>query len=84
MSVSDEILKRISDAYRRIRNTSRFLFANLNGFDPATDCIEPTHMVELDRWAVDHALQLQEEIIEAYTTCPVRDEIKKLAQIVLH
>ncbi|MES9904436.1 MAG: class I tRNA ligase family protein, partial [Sedimenticola sp.] len=66
MTVSDEILKRTSDAYRRIRNTNRFLLANLNGFDPATDCVAPQQMVELDRWAVDRALQLQEEIQDAY------------------
>ncbi len=68
MTVSDEILKRTSDAYRRIRNTNRFLLANLNGFDPATDCVAPQQMVELDRWAVDRALQLQEEIQDATST----------------
>ncbi|MFM1891738.1 MAG: isoleucine-tRNA ligase [Pseudomonadota bacterium] len=66
MSVSDEILKRTADAYRRIRNTARFLLANLNGFDPATDQVAPAAMIKLDRWAVDRALQLQEEIIAAY------------------
>jgi isoleucyl-tRNA synthetase len=66
MSVSDQILKRTADAYRRIRNTNRFLLANLTGFDPAKDCVEPSQMVELDRWAVDRALQLQQEIEEAY------------------
>jgi len=66
MTVSEEILKRTADAYRRIRNTSRFLLANLNGFDPARDMLPASEMVELDRWVVDRALQLQEEIIEAY------------------
>jgi isoleucyl-tRNA synthetase len=66
MGVSDEILKRTADAYRRIRNTARFLLANLNGFDPATDCVAPDAMIELDRWAVDRAFRLQDEIIEAY------------------
>jgi isoleucyl-tRNA synthetase len=66
MSVSDQILKRTADAYRRIRNTSRFLLANLKGFDPARDCLAPVDMVQLDRWAVDRALQLQQEIISAY------------------
>ena len=66
MTVSDEILKRTSDAYRRIRNTNRFLLANLNGFDPLTDCVAPEQMIELDRWAVDRARQLQEEIQDAY------------------
>ena len=66
MSVSDEILKRTADAYRRIRNTTRFLLANLNGFNPATDLVDPDRMIELDRWAVSRANQLQQEIISAY------------------
>ena len=41
MTVSDEILKRSADAYRRIRNTARFLLANLNGFDPVRDMVKP-------------------------------------------
>ena len=68
MSVSDEILKRTSDAYRRIRNTARFLLGNLHGFDPATDAVTPAQMVALDRWAVQRAAALQGEIIEAYRT----------------
>ncbi|MCU7890789.1 MAG: isoleucine--tRNA ligase [Candidatus Thiodiazotropha sp. (ex Ustalcina ferruginea)] len=66
MSVSEEILKRTADAYRRIRNTARFLLSNLNGFEPAQNLVEPSQMIELDRWAVDRTLQLQEEIIDAY------------------
>lgn len=66
MNVSDEILKRTSDAYRRIRNTNRFLLANLNGFDPAKDLVAAEDMIELDRWAVDRAYLLQQEIREAY------------------
>jgi isoleucyl-tRNA synthetase len=66
MSVSEQILKRTADAYRRIRNTARFLLANLNGFDPARNLVEPSQMIELDRWAVDRTLELQEQIISAY------------------
>jgi isoleucyl-tRNA synthetase len=66
MSVSEEILKRTADAYRRIRNTTRFLLANLQGFDPALNLVAPERMIELDRWAVDRALRLQGEIREAY------------------
>jgi isoleucyl-tRNA synthetase len=66
MTVSDEILKRTADAYRRIRNTARFLLSNLNGFDPQQNLLEPSQMIELDRWAVDRTLQLQKEIAEAY------------------
>ena len=66
MTVSDEILKRVADGYRRIRNTARFMLANLTGFDPAKDLVAPENMIALDRWIVDRAAQLQKEIDEAY------------------
>ena len=66
ITVSDEIFKRQADAYRRIRNTSRFLLANLNGFEPAKHTVAFEDMVALDRWVVDKAARLQEEIIAAY------------------
>lgn len=63
MTVSDEILKRTADSYRRIRNTVRYMLSNLDGFDPATDCVAFTDMLSLDRWAVDRAASLQDDII---------------------
>ncbi len=66
MSLSKEILKRNADAYRRIRNTARFLLGNLHGFDPARDLLAPDDMVALDRWIVHRAWQVQEEIAAAY------------------
>lgn len=66
MTVSDEILKRSADAYRRIRNTCRFLLANLNGFNPATDKVEPKEMVALDAWMISRTTATQQQIIEAY------------------
>ncbi len=66
MTVSDEILKRSADTYRRIRNTARFLLSNLNGFEPAEHQLVAGDMLPLDRWAVARSLQLQQEIIEAY------------------
>jgi len=66
MSVSDEILKRTSDSYRRIRNTARFLLGNLASFDPKSDMVPIEQMVALDRWAVGRAAALQEEVITAY------------------
>jgi isoleucyl-tRNA synthetase len=66
MTVSDEILKRTADTYRRIRNTVRFLLANLNGFDPTEHMISNNEMLSLDRWAVARAQQLQQQIIAAY------------------
>ena len=66
MSISDEILKRTADAYRRIRNTARFLLSNLDGFDPDKDSLPMDELIKLDRWAIQHTAQLQKEIIEAY------------------
>ncbi len=66
MSVSDEILKRMSDSYRRIRNTARYFLSNLDGFDPSENLVAPADMLALDRWAVDCAAQLQMEIQAAY------------------
>lgn len=66
MAVSKQILQRSADAYRRIRNTARFLLSNLNGFDPAKDLLAAEDMLALDRWAVDRALLLQREIKEAF------------------
>ncbi|GAD81178.1 isoleucine--tRNA ligase [Vibrio ezurae] len=66
VAVSDEILKRSADAYRRIRNTARFFLANLNGFNPETDLVPADEMVALDRWAVGRAQEAQQEIVKAY------------------
>ena len=66
LAVSDEIFKRTADSYRRIRNTARFLLSNLSGFDPQADAVDFADMLSLDRWAVDRAAHLQEELIAAY------------------
>ncbi len=66
MAISDEILKRTADSYRRIRNTSRFLLANINDFIPQKDAISFEKMLPLDQWAVAHALEMQHKIISQY------------------
>ncbi|MEY4768861.1 MAG: hypothetical protein RL637_1500 [Pseudomonadota bacterium] len=66
MHVSDEILKRTAEGYRRIRNTARFLLSNLDGFNPEMDQIAIEQMVALDRWIIDKAYLLQQEIISHY------------------
>ena len=66
MSVSDEILKRMADSYRRIRNTVRYLLGNLHGFDPKRDAVAGADLLALDRWALARTSALQAEIIEAY------------------
>lgn len=66
ITVSDEILKRHSDTYRRIRNTARYFLANLYDFNPESDAVSPNAMLPLDRWAVDRARLVQQEILTAY------------------
>lgn len=66
MSVSDEILKRSADGYRRIRNTARFLLGNLHGFEPAQHAVAADDCLLLDQWAMAKARQLHEQIHEAY------------------
>ena len=66
LTVSDEILKRTSDAYRRMRNTARFMLANLSGFDPSSHQIATDDLVALDRWILARASELQNQIAEHY------------------
>ncbi|WP_061034997.1 MULTISPECIES: isoleucine--tRNA ligase [Vibrio] len=80
VAVSDEILKRSADAYRRIRNTARFFLANLSGFNPETDIVPVEEMVALDRWAVGRALAAQEEIVKAYEEYNTHGVTQRLMQ----
>jgi len=66
MSLSDEILKRVADTYRRIRNTARFLLGNLDGFNPDKDLLATAACLPLDQWAVQQAADTQAAIIAAY------------------
>ena len=66
MTVSNEILDRMADAYRRIRNTARYLLSAINDFDPDVHSVDKKDMLALDRWAVDCALHTQATIQEAY------------------
>ena len=66
MNVSQEILKRMADSYRRMRNTARFLLGNLDGFDPARDALPVESLVAVDRWALARTAELQREILAAY------------------
>ena len=65
MSLSQEILKRMSDSYRRMRNTVRFLLGNLHDFDPR-EALPGDELVALDRWAIARTRVLQQEIAQAY------------------
>ena len=66
MSLSDEILKRVAESYRRIRNTARFLLGNLAGFDPERDHVPLEELVAIDRWILWRTQQLQDEVTAAY------------------
>jgi isoleucyl-tRNA synthetase len=66
MSISDEILKRMSESYRRIRNTVRFLLGNLHGFDPVRDAVPLDQLIDFDVWAIRRAQAVQEEVVTAY------------------
>jgi isoleucyl-tRNA synthetase len=66
IAISDNLLKRMADAYRRIRNTARYLLASLHAFDPARDAVAPEQMLAIDRWAVESARLLQAEVAAAY------------------
>ena len=66
MTVSDEILNRSADSYRRIRNTMRFMLANMQGFDPKDDLVEMSNMLILDRWIVSKTHDLQQQVIGEY------------------
>lgn len=78
MKVSHGILNSSGDAYRRIRNTARFLLSNLNGFEPARDEVKAEDMIALDRWAVSCALDAQKDIIEAYENYQFHTVVQRL------
>lgn len=80
MKVSDEILKRTADAYRRIRNTARYLLANLHGFEPEHHEVAASDLLQLDRWAMEQAKVLQAEIINAYNDYQFHQIYQKLHQ----
>jgi len=78
MSISDEILKRTADVYRRIRNTLRFLLANTNGFDPGRDMVEASELLTLDRWIVAQTLELQNELQQLYDSYQFHSAVQKI------
>ena len=73
MSVSDEILKRMADSYRRIRNTLRFLLGNMHDFDPAHHGVPFGDMVAIDQWVTAKAFALQNEVVTAFRNYEFHD-----------
>lgn len=68
IKISDKILSHLSDVYRKIRNTIRYLLSNLNDFDPATDMVSYDELPEIDKWALSQLDGLRERIVGAYDT----------------
>ncbi|HYD75431.1 isoleucine--tRNA ligase [Ramlibacter sp.] len=74
----DKILARVVDAYRRIRNTLRFLLANVSDFDPAKDAVPFSEMLEIDRYAMSRASQFQAEVLAHYEVYEFHPVVAKL------
>jgi isoleucyl-tRNA synthetase len=74
----DKILARVVDAYRRVRNTLRFLLANVSDFDPAKDAVPPAEMLEIDRYALSRAAQFQAEVLAHYEVYEFHPVVAKL------
>ncbi|HEX4871766.1 MAG TPA: isoleucine--tRNA ligase [Nevskiaceae bacterium] len=78
IAISDQLLERMADAYRRIRNTARYLLGSLKDFDPVRDAVPLSELVAIDRWALIQARQLQEQIREAYAQAEFHQVYQKL------
>jgi isoleucyl-tRNA synthetase len=78
LNIDDKILARVVDAYRRIRNTLRFLLANVSDFDPAQDAVPDGELLEIDRYALARAAQLQGEILAHYEVYEFHPVVSKL------
>jgi len=86
MRCSDEILQRVMDGYRKLRNTARFALGNLHGFDPATDAVATAEMLEIDRWALaelDHVIRDVNESYEKYEFHSVYHTLYNFATVTL-
>ncbi len=78
LNIDDNILARVVDAYRRIRNTLRFLLANTSDFDARTDAVPVAQMLEIDRWALARTAQLQAEILAHFEVNEFHPVVGKL------
>jgi isoleucyl-tRNA synthetase len=78
LNIDDKILARVVDAYRRIRNTLRFLLANVSDFDPAKDTVADADLLEIDRFALSRAAQLQADILANFKVYEFHPVVSKL------
>ncbi len=78
LNIDDKILARVVDGYRRVRNTLRFLMANTSDFDAATDAVPDEQLLEIDRWAIDRAAELQAEVLRHFDVYEFHPVVSKL------
>ena len=78
LNIDDKILARVVDAYRRIRNTLRFLLANVSDFDPAKDTVADADLLEIDRFALSRAAELQADILAHFNVYEFHPVVSKL------
>ena len=78
LSISKEILKRVVESYRRIRNTLRFLLANIADFDPASHAMPPAQWLEIDRYALELARRLEAKVAAGYERYEFHTVVKEL------
>ncbi len=78
LNIDDKILARVVDSYRRVRNTLRFLMANVSDFDPATDAVADSELLEIDRFALARAAQLQADIRAHFDVYEFHPVVSKL------
>ncbi|MET3120499.1 isoleucyl-tRNA synthetase [Oxalobacteraceae bacterium GrIS 2.11] len=78
VTISDEILKRVTESYRRIRNTLRFLLANTSDFDAKKDLVAVADMLEIDRYALANMQALQDEVLAHYQLFEFHPVVAKL------
>ncbi|QJC35150.1 isoleucine--tRNA ligase [Enterobacteriaceae endosymbiont of Donacia proxima] len=80
INISNDILKRTTEIYRRIRNTIRFLLSNLYDFKPNIHMIKPVKMIILDKWIIHKTKIVQNNIIKYYKTYNIQNVIKEITQ----
>jgi isoleucyl-tRNA synthetase len=78
LSISDEILKRVTESYRRIRNTLRFLLANTSDFNASTDAVAINELLEIDRYAIANVAVLQKDVQAHYDRYEFHPVVSKL------
>ncbi|MFH1736460.1 MAG: isoleucine--tRNA ligase, partial [Actinomycetota bacterium] len=78
VAISDEIIDRVGESYRRIRNTVRFLLGNLNDFDPDKNAVPYKEMDEIDRWAMGRVQALLKSVTASYDAYRFHDALREI------